>query len=103
MNDLLKRLITGILFVVVLLLAITTNKYTLAGLFYLISMAGLYEFFMLMEKVGFKPKKSIAMIVGSIIYGIIAMYSFGEFNFAYLLFIFPLLVTLVAIELVDSS
>lgn len=103
MSDLLKRLITGILFVVVLLLAITTNKYTLAGLFYIISMAGLYEFFMLMEKVGFKPKKSIAMIVGSAIYGIIAMYSFGEFNFAYLLFIFPLLVTLVALELFRKS
>ena len=98
-----KRLITGILFVVVLLLAITTNKYTLAGLFYIVSMAGLYEFFILMEKVGFKPKKSIAMIIGSIIYGLIAMYSFGESNFAYLLFIFPLLVILVALELFRKS
>lgn len=86
-----------------LLLAITTNKYTLAGLFYFVSMAGLYEFFILMEKVGFRPQKTIAMIVGTIIYGIIAMYSFGEFNFAYLLFIFPLLVTLVAIELFRKS
>ncbi|MCT4582554.1 MAG: phosphatidate cytidylyltransferase [Flavobacteriales bacterium] len=103
MNDLTKRIITGILFVVVLLLAITTNKYTLAGLFYIVSMAGLYEFYMLMEQVSFKPKKSAAMIVGSIIYGIIVMYSFGEFNFAYLLFIFPLLVTLVALELFRKS
>lgn len=87
----------------VLLLAITTNKYTLAGLFYIVSMLGLYEFFILMEKVGFKPKKSVAMVVGTAIYGIIAMYSFGEFNFAYLLFIFPLLVTLVALELFRKS
>jgi len=87
----------------VLLLAITTNKYTLAGLFYIVSMAGLYEFFILMERVGFKPKKSVAMIVGTIIYGLIAMYSFGESNFAYLLFIFPLLVTLVALELFRKS
>lgn len=103
MSELLKRLITGILFVIVLLLAITTNKYTLAGLFYIVSMAGLYEFFILMEKVGFKPKKSIAMVVGSIIYGLIAMYSFGESNFAYLLFIFPLLVLIVALELFRRS
>lgn len=103
MNDLTKRIITGILFVVVLLLAIITNKYTLAGLFYIISMGGLYEFYMLMEKVGFKPKKSAAMFVGTIIYGIIAMYSFGNFSFAYLLFIFPLLVSLVALELFRKS
>lgn len=103
MNDLTKRIITGVLFVVVLLLAITTNKYTLAGLFYIVSMGGLYEFYMLMEKVGFKPKKSAAMIIGSIIYGIIVMFSFGEFNFAYLLFIFPLLVSLVALELFRKS
>ncbi len=103
MKDLAKRLITGIVFVVVLLLAITTNKYTLAGLFYVVSMAGLYEFFVLMEKVGFKPKKSVAMVVGSLIYFIIAMYSFGDFSFAYLLFIYPLLVVLVALELFRRS
>lgn len=103
MSELLKRAITGALFVIVLLLSITTNKYTLAGLFYIVSMAGLYEFFILMEKVGFKPKKSIAMVVGTVIYGLIAMYSFGEFNFAYLLFIFPLLVLLVALELFRKS
>ncbi len=103
MNELVKRSITGFLFVGTLLLAITTNKYTLAGLFYVVSMAGLYEFFKLMEKVGFSPKKSVAMFVGTIIYGIIAMYSFGTFSFSYLLFIFPLLVTLVAIELFRKS
>jgi len=103
LNELVKRIITGVIFIAVLLLAITTNKYTLAGLFYIISIAGLYEFFILMEKVGFKPKKSVAIIVGSIIYAIIAMYSFGDFNFAYLLFIFPLLVTLVVLELFRKS
>ncbi len=103
MNELVKRSITGFLFVGTLLLAITTNKYTLAGLFYVVSMAGLYEFFKLMEKVGFRPKKSIAMFIGTIVYGIIAMYSFGAFSFSYLLFIFPLLVTLVAIELFRKS
>ncbi len=103
MSELVKGAITGFLFVGVLLLAITTNKYTLAALFYIISMAGLYEFYRLMEKVGFKPKKSIAMFVASIIYGIIAIYSFGAFSFSYLLFIFPLLVSLVALELFRKS
>jgi len=103
LKEIVKRAITGFLFVGTLLLAITTNKYTLAGLFYVVSMAGLYEFFRLMEKVGFKPKKRVAMFVGTIIYGIIAMYSFGEFNFSYLLFIFPLLVSLVTLELFRKS
>ena len=52
-----------------------------------------------MGKAGFNPKKSITISIGATIYFIITMYSFKEFSFKYLLFIFPLLVILVGIEL----
>lgn len=57
-----------------------------------------------MEKAGFKPKKRVAGLVGALIYTIIALYSFGgEVTYAYLLFIFPLLVVLVLLELFRKS
>lgn len=76
----------------------------MAGLFFVVAMLGLVEFFKLMEKAGFKPKKRIAAGIGGIIYIIIALYSFGgEITFAYLLFIFPLMVILVLLELFRKS
>ena len=75
------------------------NKYTVASIFFIISMIGLYEFFKLMEKGGFNPKKSITTIIGALIYVIISIYSFDKYSFKLLLFVFPLLVVLVAIEL----
>ncbi len=58
-----------------------------------------------MEIGGFKPKKSASSIVGASIYSLIVLYSFGDLNisFSYLLFIFPLLVVLVVIELFRKS
>lgn len=99
------RAVTGAIFVTVLIGAIVTNKYTVAGLFFVVSLLGLMEFFKLMEKGGFKPKKRIAIPIGGIVYSIIALYSFeiADFSFAYLLFIFPLLVVLVLVELFRKS
>ncbi len=103
MKELLTRATTGAVFVAVLIGAIVWNKYSVAWLFFVISILGLLEFFKLMEKGGFKPKKSISCIVGGLIYGIIVYFSFGYGNFSYLLFIFPLLVLLVVIELFRKS
>jgi phosphatidate cytidylyltransferase len=103
LKELLTRAITGAVFVAVLLGAIVWNKYSVAGLFFVISILGLLEFFKLMEKGGFKPKKSISSVVGGLIYGIIVSFSFNPCNSSYLLFIFPLLVLLVIIELFRES
>lgn len=103
MKELVIRAITGTIFVTVLIGAIVWNKYSVAALFFVVSILGLLEFFKLMEKGGFKPKKSVSSFVGAIIYGIIVYFSFGFCNFSYLLFIFPLLVLLVVIELFRKS
>lgn len=103
MKELLVRATTGAIFVAILIGAIVWNKYSVAGLFFIISMLGLNEFFRLMEKGGFKPKKSVSTVVAALIYGIIVYFSFGYGEFSYLLFIFPLLVMLVVIELFRKS
>lgn len=103
MKEIVTRAITGLIFIVVLISAITYNKYTVAGLFFIVSIIGLYEFFTLMEKGGFKPKKSVAITAGGIIYSILTYYSFGEIDYKYLLFIFPLLVLIVITELFRKS
>ena len=87
----------------ILITAIVWNKYTVAGLFFLVAIMGLFEFFHLMEKAGFSPKKRAAIPIAGVIYTIISAYSFGEINFAFLLFIFPLLVVLVLLELFRKS
>jgi phosphatidate cytidylyltransferase len=103
LKELIIRAITGVVFAAVLIGAIVWNKYSVAGLFFVISILGLLEFFNLMEKGGFKPKKSISSVVGGLIYGIIVYFSFGYGDYSYLLFIFPLLVMLVVIELFRKS
>lgn len=104
MKEVLIRASTGLVFILVLIGAIVWNKYSVAILFFIVAILGLIEFFKLMEKAGFKPKKRVAGIVGALIYAIIALYSFGgEITYAYLLFIFPLLVILVLLELFRKS
>ena len=99
MKDLLIRSLTGILFVAILVGAIMWNKLAVASLFFIISLIGLNEFFALMIKNGFNPKKSITTAIGAVIYFIISLYSFNQYSFKFLLFIFPLLVLLVVIEI----
>ena len=99
MSELIKRTLTGIVFVGIIIGAILWNKYSIGMLFLLISIFGLIEFFNLMEKSGFKPKKSIVTIVGAMIYSILFLYSLDPTYFKLLFIIFPLLVSIVALEL----
>jgi phosphatidate cytidylyltransferase len=104
LKEILVRAATGLVFITVLIGAIVWNKYSVAALFFVVAMLGLFEFFKLMEKGGFKPKKTAGIIVGSLVYLIISLYSITtEVTFAYLLFIFPLLVLLVVLELFRKS
>ncbi len=99
MKELVKRSLTGLIFVSVLIGAILWNKFSVAILFLGLSILGLIEFFKLMEKAGFNPKKSIVSIVGALIYTVIFLYSLDELNFKFLFIIFPLLVLIVVMEL----
>jgi phosphatidate cytidylyltransferase len=96
---LLKRTITGIIFVAVLVAAIMWNKYSIALLFGVFAMLGLNEFLALMRKNGFSPNSILCNVVAVAIYVIIALHSFHWFDLEYLLLIFPLLIIIVVSEL----
>jgi phosphatidate cytidylyltransferase len=66
-------------------------------------MLGLVEFFNLLETAGFSPKKRVAGVIGGVVYVLIALVSLGELSSSFLLFIFPLLVVLVLLELFRKS
>tara|TARA_B100000700_G_C14877952_1_gene776632 strand:+ start:171 stop:1025 length:855 start_codon:yes stop_codon:yes gene_type:complete len=98
-SELIKRTLTGLIFITIIIGAILWNKFSVGIIFLLISIFGLIEFFKLMEKAGFKPKKSIVSIVGAVIYSILFLYSLDPIYFKLLFILFPLLVLIVALEL----
>ena len=99
MSELIKRTLTGLIFITIIIGAILWNKFSVGIIFLIISIFGLIEFFKLMEKAGFKPKKSIVSIVGAVIYSILFLYSLDPIYFKLLFILFPLLVLIVALEL----
>jgi len=66
-KNLVQRLITGSIFVIVLVGGIVWNVYSMAGLFLLITVLGLWEFYKLAEKAGAQPQKVYGTIVGALL------------------------------------
>jgi phosphatidate cytidylyltransferase len=95
-KTLITRTLTAAVFVAVLLTCINFNFITFAGLFLIVSIWGLYEFYQLSEKLGAKPYKPLGYLAGIciFIYGVVAnsnlaLYFPTEKIFAYILvFIF---------------
>ena len=92
MGNLTQRLITGTIFVCVLVGAIWFSVWTMAGLFLLIVILGLWEFYKLAEKAGAHPQKVYGLFLGIILFigTFIAKAYFVYLN--YLIFLIPLLI-----------
>lgn len=74
------RTITAAIFVAVLLSCICLNYISFTGLFFIVSIWGLYEFYQLSEKLGAKPYKLVGYITGASMFGysILANSNFTE-------------------------
>ncbi len=97
----LTRGITGIIFVTVLVGAIVWHPYALAGLFFVISMIGLHEFYGLAEKAGAKPQKFLGLIMGAVTYCAVIrslLHKDGMIG-KYLVLLLPLFVIIMVAEL----
>lgn len=99
MKELLTRTTTGLLFIGVVIASIISNQYAVAGLFLLISMFALYEFYKLMNQASLTPHRTIGFLCGATIYTLIALHSFDWLPLHTLSIIFPLLVGIVIVEL----
>ena len=79
MSNFLQRAITGTLFVIVLIGAIVLGGWYMHGLFGLIVLLGLWEFFLLFKLTDIKPQKMAGTFVGTAIYFLALLsWYFGE-------------------------
>ena len=68
MKNLLKRSLSGIVFAAVVLAAIVIHPYIFALIFIAFSVLALYEFYSLLEKIGFKPYRYQGIAAGIFIF-----------------------------------
>jgi phosphatidate cytidylyltransferase len=83
-----KRSLTGAIFLVVMIGGIIWNIYSLTGLFFLISILGLDEFYKLLIKSGNEPQRKLGLLCGATIFLLIGFSSLvGEHAVLYLSFL----------------
>lgn len=73
LKTLTTRTLTAIVFVAVLLSCICFNFVSFAALFFIVSVWGLYEFYLLSEKLGAKPYKISGIVAGILIFSCAAI------------------------------
>jgi phosphatidate cytidylyltransferase len=66
-KNLIQRIITGTIFIIVLVGCIMWNAWSMAGLFLLITILGLNEFYTLSEKAGAQPQKIYGLVCGGLL------------------------------------
>lgn len=95
MSNLVKRTLTGIIFVVMVVLSIVLHHRLFVGLFLVITIMGLWEFFKLVETAGIFPNKFAGILSGTFLYLSNAFIAFGNtgrgilmFNFIFIFLIF---------------
>ncbi|MBW6478455.1 MAG: phosphatidate cytidylyltransferase [Bacteroidales bacterium] len=68
MSNLAKRTVTGIFIVILIIFSVVISKYVFTGLFLLITILGLWEFYSLLEKVDIRPNKLLGTIAGAFLF-----------------------------------
>lgn len=68
MNDLIKRAITGIIIVAIILAGVSINQFTFMIIFLAILVTGLFEFYQIFEKAGKSPQKIAGIFFGVLIF-----------------------------------
>lgn len=99
MSNLLKRTLTGILFVLLIVGSIIIERHLFSLLFLFVTAIGLWEFYSLVEKAGISPNKFAGVFAGMFLFGSNALISLnmasreilmGNFVLIFLIFLFEL-------------
>ncbi len=99
MNNLVKRTITGIVFVLLIVGSIIADRHLFSLLFVFITAMGLWEFYTLVEKAGISPNKFAGLMAGIFLFASNAMIALniapreiqmGNFVLIFLIFLFEL-------------
>ncbi len=99
MSNLAQRTITGIVIVFLVIASAVISPYAFTGLFLLITIMGLWEFYSLLEKVGITPNKILGTIAGAFLFLSNALIALGLAPIEILLFNFLLIFLVFLLEL----
>jgi phosphatidate cytidylyltransferase len=98
-KELIKRTLTGIAFVAVVIGCVLYSKYSFAGLFLVVNILGLFEFYSLMQHHEMPVQKYNGIIIGSLLY-LNFFFMIDRLAFFDLLIFFPaLFLTVFSVEL----
>lgn len=99
MKDFLQRLITGIFFIVAIIGSIAWNQYSFTGMFLLITVLGVVEFYTLLNTENIYPQKVLGAISAGSIFLINAGVHYGYFGREYLFLAFLFFFIIFGVEL----
>jgi phosphatidate cytidylyltransferase len=93
------RAITAFFFTLVMLGSVFLGADVFTVFYLLLSLAGLYEFYKLVNTAGIKPNKGLGLASGFFLFGYIAAFPFFPFNGKYLLLAIPIAFLVFILEL----
>lgn len=99
MKKLIIRTVTGIVLVLIMLLAVLASQYTFILLFILILAGGLKEFLNLYNQSDIKPNKLLSYLVSFVLFGTSFFVANGMIGAKYFLMLFPLFLLIMVAEL----
>lgn len=103
MNNFLKRTLTAIVFVAVLLGATYWSQYSFSVLFFVITILGVWEFYTLSEKGGSRPQKIFGTFVGATFFASTAWVCMGNSDYRLLLINIPFIFLIFIFELYTKA
>ena len=99
MNNLIKRSITGLIFITILISSIYLSRYSFSALFLIISILGVLEFYRLCKKTNASPQTISGVIISVIIFVIAFFHASGNIKSTSWLVVIPLSVFIFINEL----
>lgn len=94
MNSFVKRTITGVIFVILIIGSVILSHWAFATLFLVVSLGGLFEFFKISKALGANLNKSLLLLMATLLYALISLTAFGFFKppvLIYGLLVFPVI------------
>ena len=99
MSDLKERVLTAIVFVIVLIGSIIFNEYSVSFLFFIIILLGQIEFYNFFKPTNIKPQKVVGVIGGLVFFSISAFSIFTPININSIFLIIPIVFLIFVVEL----
>jgi len=99
LSNLLKRSITGTIYLTLLIGSILLGKYTFSALFLAINVLALFEFFNIIANNKFFPNKYLGIAIGSALFILAFVISSKMSNSRFYIFLIPLLILLFCAEI----